>query len=300
MSPIHILLALLVALAWALNFVVVSVGLHSVPPFLLLAIRFALCALPILVLPRPTIPWPRFVVIGANLFILQFGLLFLGMANGMSAGMSSVILQAQTIFTPVVAALVLAERPTARQIAGISLSVVGMGIVATTVSSGGITTIGVVLILAAAFSWSVANIQLRSVGKQNMLALMAWMSLVPPLPFFVLSLLFEGGPSEMSHLVTGLGWREIGLILYITVISTYVGHGGWAYLLKHYTPTTVAPFSLLVPVLAAASSSVLLGEQFGPARLWGMGFVLLGLAVIAIPLARPAPLVLKAEMEGGP
>jgi len=48
----------------------------------------------------------------------------------------------------------------------------------------------------------------------------------------------------------------------------------------------VTPFALLVPFVAAWSSSVAFGERFGPRRLLGMALVLLGLAVIVLPLDR--------------
>ena len=46
MSPKDLLLALTVVLVWGVNFVVIKVGLHGVPPMLLGALRFALVAFP--------------------------------------------------------------------------------------------------------------------------------------------------------------------------------------------------------------------------------------------------------------
>src|ERR1019366_9519873 len=105
-----------------------------------------------------------------------------------------------------------------------------------------------------------------------MLAMIVWMSVVPPLPLFALSLLMEGGPHEMVHVLSTMGWSGLGAILYTVVASTFFGYGGWAHLLKHYSVTTIAPFALLVPIFAAGSASLLLGEQFGQTRLLGLGF----------------------------
>jgi O-acetylserine/cysteine efflux transporter len=295
MSPGHIALALVVAFVWGLNFVVTSVGLHTVPPLLFLGVRFALVALLIVVLPRPAVALPRLIAISTTLFILQFGLLFSAMAHGMSAAMASTVLQAQAVFTPIVAAVVLREQPTVRQVAGIALAVLGLGVVGTTIAGGGITIIGVVLTFAAALSWSVGNIQLRAAGPQNMLAMVVWMSVVPPLPLFALSLVMEGGPREMIHVLATMGWSGFGAILYSAAVSTLIGYVGWAQLLKHYRATTIAPFALLVPIFAAASASLLLGEQFGHTRLLGMGFVLAGLAVIAMPARIRSPIPLDAS-----
>jgi O-acetylserine/cysteine efflux transporter len=40
-----------------------------------------------------------------------------------------------------------------------------------------------------------------------------------------------------------------------------------------------------VPFVAALASSAVFGERFGPARLAGIAFVLLGLVFVAIPVA---------------
>ena len=42
----HSLLAAWVALLWGVNFVAIDVGLETFPPFLFVALRFALTALP--------------------------------------------------------------------------------------------------------------------------------------------------------------------------------------------------------------------------------------------------------------
>jgi O-acetylserine/cysteine efflux transporter len=284
MKPVHILVALLVTVIWALNFVVAAVGLRVVPPLLMLSLRFVISALPIVVLPRPNVPWPRLIAISATLFIFQFAFLFTAMTHGMSVSMASIILQAQALFTPIVAAVMLRETPTIRQGAGIAVALVGMGIVGTTAASGGITVVGVVLTLSGALSWSVGNILLRQAGQQNMLAMVVWLSVVPPLPLLAASLLLEGGVPGITHVVMTMGWTGWSTILYTAVGSTLFGYGLWAHLLKHYSATTIAPFALLVPIMASGLSSVMLGEQFGETRLAGMALVLAGLAVIAVPL----------------
>ncbi len=57
MSPKDLLSALIVILAWGVNFVVIKVGLHGVPPMLLGALRFTLVAFPaVFFVKRPAIP----------------------------------------------------------------------------------------------------------------------------------------------------------------------------------------------------------------------------------------------------
>ncbi len=57
-------------------------------------------------------------------------------------------------------------------------------------------------------------------------------------------------------------------------------------LLRRYPAATVTPFALLAPFVASYSSSLVFGERFSPLRLGGMALVLLGIAVIVLPVAR--------------
>ena len=282
MKPGHALLALLVAAVWGFNFVVIRAGLEDLPPLLLVVLRFVVAVLPLPFLPRPAVSWPRMLAIGATLFTGQFALLFTGMAVGMPPGLASVTLQAQAFFTMLIAAVVLHERPRPRQLVGILIAFVGLAAISTTVGSSGVTTTGLLLTLAAAVSWAIGNVLLRGVGKVDMLALIVWLSLIPPVPMLGLALAMDG-PAALLHALAVTGWVGYGAVLYIGVVSTLVGYGLWGFLLKRYTTITVAPFALLAPIFGAVSAALVYGESFGPVRLVGMALILLGLAVVALP-----------------
>lgn len=285
MKPRHIALALLVAAIWGINFTVIVIGLGSFPPLLLAALRFVVVALPALVLPRPDLPWSRLVAIGATLFLGQFAFLFTGMAVGMPAGLASVTLQAQAFLTILLASVALRERPTPRQIAGTLVALVGLIVIAWTVGGPDFSTLGLGLCLAAALCWAVGNVLLRGAGKLDMLPLVAWISLIPPVPLFMLSLLLDG-PEAIGQALLALNWSGVWAVLYISVLSTTLGFGIWGWLMKQYPAATVAPFSLLVPIFGAASAALVLGERFGPARLTGMALIVAGLVIVAVPLGR--------------
>lgn len=282
MKPTHILLALLVAAVWGVNFVVIRVGLDAFPPLLLAALRFALACLPALWLPRPAVSWPRLLTLGLAWFVGQFGLLFTGMAVGMPPGLASVTLQSQAFFTVLLSAFALRERPSPRQLTGTAAALAGLALIGSTAGTGGTTTLGVLLTIGAALCWACGNILMRGVGKVDMLPLVAWLSLVPPLPLLALSLALDG-PQRVTAALAHFGWSGAGALLYITGLATFFGFGVWGRLLKTYPASTVAPFSLLVPVFGASAAYLVYGEQFGGARLAGMGLIMLGLAVAVWP-----------------
>lgn len=278
----HIALAVLVTAIWGFNFVVIRLGLGSVPPLLLAALRFVVAALPVLFLARPNVPRLRMMAIGMTLFVGQFAFLFPAMKLGMPPGLASVTLQSQAFLTILFAALALAERPKPRQLAGAGIAALGLLTIATTVG-GDFTIVGLSLTIASAASWAIGNVLMRGAGKPDMLPMMVWLSLVPPIPLFLLSLAIEGWPAIVSG-VTGMGLVGAGSVLYLAILATLVGFGLWGFLLKNHPASTVAPFSLLVPLFGTLSSWLVLGETFSPLRVAGMALILLGLATIALPL----------------
>ena len=83
----HAALALVVSVAWAVNFVVIDIGLESFPPLLFVALRFGLTAFPaILFVPRPGVRWPAVIAVGLFICVGQFGLLFVAMNTGLPRG----------------------------------------------------------------------------------------------------------------------------------------------------------------------------------------------------------------------
>src|SRR4051794_39145335 len=128
----HVLLALAVAVVWGVNFVVIHVGLDSFPPLAFASLRFAVLALPGLLLIRrgPGVPWRWVLAIGTFLSAGQFGLLFSAMDAGLPAGLASLVLQLQVMFTIVLAVGLLGERPRPVQLAGVAVALAGMGVIA--------------------------------------------------------------------------------------------------------------------------------------------------------------------------
>jgi O-acetylserine/cysteine efflux transporter len=277
MPPRHALLAVAVAATWGLNFVVIDVGLEQVPPLILCALRFALVGVPLaLFVPRPAVPWRLIVAIGVALGVVKFGLLFMSMDVGMPAGLASVVLQAQAPFTLLLAALVAGERPTGAQTAGLLVALLGIALIAGR-SGGGMTAAGLAMCLAAAAAWAVANLLMKRATAADPIALMVWISLIPPLPLLVLSMVVDG-PSSLSTILH-LDMKSLAAIAYIAAFSTLGGFAAWSWLMKTHPAAQVASFALLVPPFGLTFSALLLGEPLGPSQIASALLVIAGVAI---------------------
>jgi len=278
MSPKDLLLALVVVAAWGVNFVVIKVGLHGVPPMLLGALRFLLAAIPaVFFVKRPQLPWRWLLAYGATISFGQFAFLFTAMYVGMPAGLASLVLQAQAFFTLLFAVMFLHERFRAQNVIGLLIAAGGLAVIG--LEGGHVMTLaGFVLTLCAAVSWALGNIVTKKIGKVDLVGLVVWASLIPPLPFLVLSYFLEG-PQRIAAALTGIGGSSIFAIVYLAFIATLLGYSLWSRLLSRYPASQVAPFSLLVPIVGLASASLFLDEHLSTAQIAGAVLVMAGLAV---------------------
>jgi O-acetylserine/cysteine efflux transporter len=290
MRPIHILLGFITAAIWGFNFVVLKVALVDIPPILLTALRFSFACLPVLFLPKPVgMAFRHMLVVGLTSFLGQYIFLFVALKLGMPAGLSSVTLQLQVFITILLSIVLLGERPKQQQIIGGVVALVGLATIASTVGQGtSIPAIAMLFIVLSASTWAVGNFTVKSAGPHagfGTLSGVAWTSLVPILPAFALSYVFEG-PEQWLHSWHIIRPVSIAALGFTVVFSTWLGFAIWGKLLSTYTASVAAPFALLVPVFGGVSAYLLLDETLTPLRMVGSAMIFVGLAVILLPWSK--------------
>lgn len=280
------ILAAAVAVFWGFNFVVIDWGMDGIPPLLFVAIRFLVVGLAVVVVPRPQASWGTVLGVGCFMSLGQFGLLYTSMALGLQPGLAALLLQAQVVFTILIAAGVLRERPTAPQVIGVLMGVVGLAIVAAG-RGGNAPALAVALALAAALSWAIGNVIARRAGvvtgrgRLGSLSLTVWSALVVPVPALALSLLVEG-PAAMLDGLASFGWSAALSTLYTAVLCTIVGYAIYNGLLARNRSAAVVPWVLLAPVVAMISAALLLGQVPAPAEIGGGVVLVAGVLVASV------------------
>ena len=278
------LLALLVVVVWGLNFVVIKVGLHNMPPLMLAGLRFLLVAFPaILFVARPKIPLSLLLGYGLTISFGQFAFLFSAIKFGMPAGLASLVLQAQAFFTIVLGAFAFGERLQGKQLVGIALAVFGvLVLIEASLNGQHVGMLGFMLTLAAALSWASGNIFNKKImqhtSRPAVMSLVVWSALIPIAPFFLASLILDG-PTQMIHSLVEIDMTTILSLVYLAFVATIVGYGIWGSLLGRYETWRVAPLSLLVPVVGLASAVVLLDETLTGLQLLGALLIMAGLYI---------------------
>ncbi|XUA21206.1 O-acetylserine/cysteine exporter [Citrobacter sp. OP27] len=278
------LLALLVVVVWGLNFVVIKVGLHNMPPLMLAGLRFMLVAFPaIFFVARPKIPLSLLLGYGLTISFGQFAFLFCAIKFGMPAGLASLVLQAQAFFTIILGAFVFGERLQGKQLAGITLAVFGvLVLIEASLNGQHVALLGFCLTLAAALCWACGNIFNKKImqhaSRPPVMSLVVWSALIPIVPFLLASYLLDGSMAMKQSLVN-IDLTTILSLVYLAFVATIVGYGIWGSLLGRYETWRVAPLSLLVPVVGIASAALLLDETLSALQLMGAVLIMAGLYI---------------------
>jgi O-acetylserine/cysteine efflux transporter len=283
-STRDLLSALIVVLIWGTNFVAMKVGLRNLTPFQMGAARYVFAVLPLILFIRPPkLPAKWVIAYGLSQGVGQFGLLFLSLKVGMSASLASVILQTQVFFTAIFGFVLLHERASRALLCGLALAALGLGCFAMNFFERGhvsdITPGGFALCLTGAAMWAVSNIVVRKAQQAapgfDVIGFMVWCSLVPIVPFVLLSLAFDDPATRWQWV--GAPFTTWVAVAYLGWMATILGYAMWTRLLKRYPVNRVAPFSLGVPVAGITSGMLLLGDTINGWQWTGIALIVAAL-----------------------
>lgn len=291
-------LVLIIALAWAGNFLTSALALREIPPFLFTALRFALLALPLLLWIKRPSPgqWRRLVAMGVCVGVLHFGLSFLALKLAGDLSSPAIVLQSYVPMTALLAWVVLGERFGWRTGVAIALSFAGvlvLGFDPLVLDN----PVALLAMLMSALFLAIGTVLMKDLRGLDVFSQQGWMALISLLPLLAISALFEPGAFARLPAVSWVGWAGV---MYAAFVSSLLGHGLYYVLVQRHPMAQVMPWLLLVPVLAVALGVVFWGDRPGPRLLLGGAMVLGGVLAIALrALARARPLPAADALSGG-
>lgn len=293
MKKKDILLSILLVTLWGLNFTVIKIGLDGVPSMLLVTLRYLFTSFPaIFFIKKPKTKFKYVLLYGLTVGVGQFSCLFYAMQIGMPAGIASVVLQIQAFISPVLAMMFLKEKIHSKQVLGFIISAAGLLLIATASSGSNMNNVppmAFVLMLGAPLFWAASNIVARIASdsanaegeKLNMVSMVVWSGLIPPIPMIGLALLFDT-PATLINILKNLSAPSIFAVMYLAYAATLTAYGIWSILIAKYPIGTIAPIPLLVPVIALLSARIVLLEKLSPMQWIGFIVILTGLFIANI------------------
>lgn len=283
---------LLLAVMWGLSIPITKLGLETIPPITLTAIRF-LVAVPLFMIlsaGRLRVPWravPSIIALGVMGITLgnvaqSFGV------QGTSASAGTIISATIPIFIVIFAAIRLRQPVAGRQWIGLLAAFGGIALVAFGSGSGvddmtRTTAAGVAWMLVSAvaiafyYIWSAELTE-----KYGVLPVAAWNALAGLVAILPLA------GWELMHETVQITMQGIWAIVYLGVMVTVAGLLLWLYLLRTVPARVAASVQYLQPVFGIAAASAMFGDQLGSMFAIGVVLILSSLA-LAVANKRPVP-----------
>lgn len=273
---------LLLALMWGLSIPITKLGLQTLPPLTLTAMRFAV-AVPLLLLfvVGSRIPWramPRLAALGLlGIGIGQVTQVF-GIV-GTTASVGTILSATIPVFIVLFAAFRLRQPVTGRQAGGLLAAFIGIACVAlgqggTADPSHQTTLLGVTWMLVSALSiafYYVWSVQLTEAHGAHAVA--AWSTL-----FGFLALLPWAG-WEAIQVPLQITAEGLAVAVYLGVAVSVAGLFLWLRILRTVPAGIAASVQYLQPVFGIGAAALMFGDPLGPLFLVGSMLILIGLAL---------------------
>jgi drug/metabolite transporter (DMT)-like permease len=276
-----------VYLVWGSTYLVASIGVHVLPPFLFGGIRFV-CAGILLGLVALSLG-RRFELDRAewrHMFVVAIGNVVI--ANGATNVAMQHVASNQTAILNASAALWIALLATRgrrahaldrRTLTGLIIGFAGAALIIWPRGSMQSSHFGYqLLILVAVFAWSVSTVYIRNAhSRLDVLSFTAVQMLLGGLMLTALG--FATGEAAQWN------WSKPGLIAmaYLTLASSCLAYTAYAWLAKNTTPAMVGTYSYVNPAIAAVLGWWFLDEHLGANQLAGMAVMFAGVALVNWP-----------------
>jgi drug/metabolite transporter (DMT)-like permease len=292
---------LIVWLVWGSTYLAIRVGVETIPPLLLAAARNVVAGLIMFPLalrsrraavraPGATGPsWPSWAEWRGCAIV---GVLLLG-ANAavglgektVPSGLAALLVATVPLWLLGIDAGLNHARLGLTPLAGLALGLVGVALLSGIGRSGGFSTVGVVIILAAAAAWALGTIMARRVTLPTSPALASGMQLLSG--GVVLTVLAavsgEFGSLRLAQVSAG-SWFALG---YLIVMGSIVAFSAYGIAVRALPTATVATYAYVNPVIAVLLGTLILNERLTPA-MFGGGALIVGAVVLVVRRSPPA------------
>jgi drug/metabolite transporter (DMT)-like permease len=269
---------------WGMSFVWTSIVFKYYHPITTIFIRLIISTLLLTAFIFLTGKFERLQKKDRGLFLLSslFNpfLYFLGENFGLlnsSPTISSVIIATIPVFTPLVAFIVLRERISWLNVAGIFISFFGIGIMMVNPDlSLNSSPAGIIFLLGAVTSAVIYSVFLKKLTqKYSSLTIITYQNALGVIYFLPLFLFFD-----FKHFITVRPNMElISSLLQLSVFASSLAFIFFTMTVKEIGVSKTNVFSNLIPVFTAIFSAIFISEIFTSTKIAGMATVIIGVMI---------------------
>ena len=282
----------IIYVVWGSTYLAIRVAVETLPPFLLAGGRFFLAGTVLLVWFRlrgaamPTrSEWGHAAIVGVLLLTIGNGLVVWA-EQSVPSGLAALLVALTPVWFAVLEWLRPAgTRPTWQTVVGIVVGFGGVVLLVSgrnTVQPGGAVNYRELLTLGlAGVSWAAGSLW----SRYHPHAKSPWMTAAAQMisggaALMVLSCL-AGEPRHFhASQVSGGSWLAF---FYLVVFGSWICFSAYIYLLKASTPSRIATYAYVNPVIAVLLGWLVLGESLSRQSLWAAAIILAGVVITTLP-----------------
>lgn len=287
-------------LVWGSTFLAIRWAVETIPPFPMMAIRCLLGGAILLGIWRlrdPGAAWPgrgewlASAGVGAFLFVGCHGLLARE-EQFVPSGISALCLATIPLFVPLLSwALLGSGHPSRRTAMALLAGFAGVALLVGGTGGSHLAAVDAAVLLFTAFCWASGTVASRRLPVPDApLAAAALPLLTGGIMLVVLS--FVSGEATAFHL-SDVSTRSVVGLTYLVGMGTVVTFAAYMWLLDHASPTRVATYAFVNPVVAVFIGWAIGGEQISSATIAAAAVIVAAVAVAVSDRprapARPVP-----------
>lgn len=286
-----------VYLIWGSTYLAIRVAIETMPPFFMAGVRYLIAGglmygfLRLRGEPAPAASgWRAATIVG--------GFLLLGGNGGVvwaeqsvPSGIAALIISTVPLWIVLLQWVWLGVRPTRRAVFGILLGFFGVAVLIGpdlfSTTTGRIDPIGVLVLLFSSLLWSIGSLYARHANMAPSPLLATGMEMIGGGVLLAFVSLALGEPGRVH--VEKISFDSFAALAYLILFGAIVGFGAYTWLLKNVSPTRVATYAYVNPVVAVFLGWAIKGEVLSPRTLGAAAIIVASVALTSIlqSVARP-------------
>jgi len=262
-----VLAFLAIHLVWGSTYLAIRFAVETIPPLLAVGVR-QFTAGSVLLLgcllkgQRPTWrQWRASAIIGVFFFLIGHGTLHWA-EQRVPSGLCAVVIATEPIWVFLASATAFQRwRMNATLCSGLTLGLLGVGLLfqGKTIRSAPGVSLGAVVVLLGAISWSIGVVYSRRSHLSGNPVLLSAMSLVSGGSMLLIASALVGEWGRVSF--AAISPRSLWALAYLIIFGSIIAFTAYNWLLERYSPTLVATHTYVNPVVAVGLGWWLAGEK---------------------------------------
>lgn len=286
-----------VYVVWGSTYLAISVAVTTLPPFLLMAVRFAIagCLLYGWALRRarragrPVTPptprqWVNATVTGGMLLVGGTGLVAVSQTR-ITSGMAALLCATVPLWLSLFARGAFGEQLAARAWLGLAIGLAGVAVL---VRPGGDSHVGwMLLALLGAMAWAAGSLRSRQVQTHPRPLVGAAMEMLGASVLFALFGLLRGEASQVD--VGAISLASVAALAYLVTAGSVVAFTAYSWLVRNASTSLVGTYAYVNPVVAVLLGWAVLQEPVTGRTVVAGAIILVAVVLLVTSRNEPVP-----------